>query len=388
MEDGFAYIPACMLKLSPELYHLWGAIRSTMKGGPHVSIQTLCELTGKSERQVFRNLALLARCGAIRIESKPGQRRKIFCTPETFRLDELDDSLEHKVKDSKAKLTDAKETDVHDTVTCDTDVHDSVTDDRGGMSPMTVAPVMHVSSKEENNINHPENNNTPLTPQESRKEQKGGWKVSPIGISGPIVRSATLDFYKILGQFRKAAGAKLAVGDLLPSSAPPPDFSGVLPSSLERQWCEFLQKYNEPLGLSQEELEERFTNLGKYFALGKNYWLKDGKIIALRWFCNPIHRNRAYEIIDEAVAWSCKTAPPAQPKPNAPPTAPTPEEERLALEGLEHMPRSSKEILSRMLSTFLPRETENPIEPITTAKNAQGLFTDCHAKESCAKVAV
>lgn len=115
MDDGFSYIPACMLKLPPELYHLWGAIRSTMKGGLEVSNQTLCELTGKSERQVTRNLASLAKCGAIRMEAKPGQRRKIVCTPETFQVEKLENQPEPKEEETtQTKQTKAEETDMHD----------------------------------------------------------------------------------------------------------------------------------------------------------------------------------------------------------------------------------------------------------------------------------
>jgi hypothetical protein len=161
-----------------------------------------------------------------------------------------------------------------------------------------------------------------------------------------------LDIYKILDRFRKAAGTRLALGELIPTSAPPPGFSGMLHPALERQWYDFLQEYSKPLGLSQAELEERFAWVGKYFALGKNYWVKDGQLVSLRWFCSHMQRDRAYQLIDEAVMWSqtcsqkSQIAPQEKPKPL--PQEPTPEEIQQAQETLSQAPESIKAILSRM----------------------------------------
>ncbi len=364
MDKGFSYIPACMLKLPPELYHLWGAIRSTMKGGPEVPIQTLCELTGKGERQVFRNLALLAKCGAICIESKPGQRRKIFCTPENFQWKKLEDSIDNKkkVEDRKAEVPPQPNTVAQDTV-----MEGAVTYDRGGVSSMTKEPVTH-DSRNERKENKNIYNTTPLSPQERKNAKQTVSESHPASSqkSSPLLDSSLLDSYKVLDAFRKAAGAKLALGELIASPSPPPGFAGVLPPPLEQKWYDFLQEYTFPLKLSQDELEKRFARVGSYMAFGKNYWVKDGKMIALRWFCNPVHRNRVYELMDEAITWDQEQAQTLSVKPSSQSNESAPAEKRTdwkaAWNACEPIPESAKEILSRILGRPFGANPQNSVE--------------------------
>lgn len=237
------------------------------------------------------------------------------------------------------------------------------------MSPMTCEMTSVSPHNELKNIKINKSfNKTPFIPQDPQKAKNFDSKPDPAKTPTSPVRSkpVPLDSYQVLDKFRKAAGAKLALGDFIPSTSAPPGFLGVLNPSLDRQWYDFLHEYASPLNLPQEELEKRFTSLGKYFALGKNYWVKDEKIISLRWFCNPVHRNKAYELLDEAVTWDQKPTLAPEKKSSPPPKEPTPEEKRRDLQTVRatvsQMPTSTKEVLSQLLGTIFKQEIHNPVE--------------------------
>ncbi len=241
------------------------------------------------------------------------------------------------------------------------------TDDRGEVSPMSSPRVSSMTGPidiETKKIRQ-EDKQSPLSPLAGQKKKEVAFAdTKPPSTSSPL--ESIMDSYCILEKFQRAAGKKLALGELMPCDSPPRGFSGRLPEPLYRQWHDFLSEYASGRQLKQAELEQHFTSIGKYLDLGKNYWVKDGKLIALRWFCNPVHRNRVYELIDEALSWDVAPKEEVALKPVPKPL--TPEEEQAYWKESRDilrqspLPEQTRSILSRILSRTFPQEVQHSVE--------------------------
>lgn len=356
--ESYSAIPVKLLALPAELYQLYGAIRSfdwekagEARQGCKEEVKTLAQITRKSERQTQRNLCRLVEVGAIHLERRPGNAHRLFCTPERFDPSTSTPDPTH-IKEGATPMsgvTSMSSALQDDSIHRNTDVFqaDTHAEERDDIHVRGVAHVVtEVTSMSGGRV-------TSMTPPIDIKT-KARNKTSPFPPSeykaGKIPFAET---YPFLLKLKEAAGDKLALGDLVPNKQAPPGFAGILPAPLDQQWHAFLTDWVRSRGLTRSTLEQRLVGFGKYLALGKNYWVKDGKIIALRWLCNKAHRNRVYEILDEAAS----VGPPVLKNPVHIPLTPKaepPEKIQAALEmernRLLDSPTPINEALARILS--------------------------------------
>ncbi len=127
-------------------------------------------------------------------------------------------------------------------------------------------------------INTPQNN-TKVPPTEKEKGEEPTAET-------PTDTHIPYRAYKLLAIFKKAAGDKLALGDLISSKMPPEgfeEFQAKLPISLDKKWQELLKRVGGELKFTQEYFEKRIERLGKYVASGQDYRTKRG--ISLQDLC-------------------------------------------------------------------------------------------------------